>query len=332
MERGSFCRFSICGECLDLSANFARIPRKGTCTRLEPHSVRVSYPFLIMRNFARLVVATAVLVGASTNCGPSSGQFCTEFCASYGACRASVDASPLAFCAASSSAASACNSACGDSVERLGDSRGPFLDCATCVAENDATRACDKGKMVEVARVACTSKCESVQVGNATNAFYSHLEEALRDADKKASVDEVAATCSETGTKTWSVTREPIQHRGGEAVGAKWSYKGSGLPALCYGPYVTLPAGHYRAGFRNVGVSPSVAWPSLSLLLRRGQSGSQDSNVKTFTRPNGEIAIDFTLEKRTGDVEIVLDVMPGPSSAPDTVLNVSVGDLFITRL
>ena len=94
--------------------------------------------------------------------------------------------------------------------------------------------------------------------------------------------------------------------------------------------YSYLATARIKARADRAGVA--VAWPSLSLLLRRGQSGSQDSNVKTFTRPNGEIAIDFTLEKRTGDVEIVLDVMFGPSSAPDTVLNVSVGDLFITRL
>lgn len=202
----------------------------------------------------------------SPSASPSSpsadaGDFCAKLCPSYLACSDGSGApeetrTPLFVASAPIARTSACARICAANVAALGDSEAPFLRCARCVLDADASATCDRTRTRRVGEVACSASCD-VAASRAYAAFERAFAPAILDSDANVYVP---------GVVDIPAADPRFEHGSGVAVaGGGWASSAEGDGQMLYGAPVNLAPGEYVVGVR---LSLTLGRPSRSTVAK----------------------------------------------------------------
>jgi hypothetical protein len=249
--------------------------------------------------------------------GASSATFCSNFCPSYVGCEqshgeASGKHSPLPlFC----DNTSLCQSNCTDAADGLGETEADFLRCGNCVLQYIGNKVCDADKTQTTGQVSCPDECSKIDAAGRK----------FRD-DFTAAFGKGSTSCP-PGEQSWPASDPILSHGvGGAGPGGSWVCNDNcSSGTLMFGPYVALPPGSYRAGFRDVRarladgaqVTADVSNP------QAGNSKFANATLSASDLVDGqEIAMTFTLTEQQSEVEVRLWAQG----------MLSIGSVFITKL
>jgi hypothetical protein len=268
-------------------------------------------------SYTFIAAVGAFFLGA-TDCNDGTG-FCDAFCTDYTSC---VDSGQhgdtTLFCGLDESARhEACVSSCRASTERLGESESAFTTCAQCVVKYVNNNACSDSDLEEIAATSCTESCKASAAGRGASAFESTFHASFDKEDM--------GSCHRTGTVTFAATDDKIGHKVGEPSGSSWVCTSNcDYSHIMYGPYVGLPPGTYRAGFRGVSLGGTIGSNAAVIDIYCGGEIAQQTLTASDVS-SSELGIDFTLDAMESSCEVRLLLLDSNTTA-------SIRSTFITRV